>query len=55
VRDIRRKLTPLLKALRAEKEAKGEECKATMIFDHILMNGNKLFLNESGDGLISQK
>ena len=55
VRDVRRKLTPLLKALRAEKEGKGEECKATMVFDYLLVNGKKLFLNESMDGLTEKR
>lgn len=46
VRDIRRKLTPHLK------EAKGAGKKATLVYDHILIDGKKFVLNTDGVGVV---
>lgn len=47
VRDTRKKLAPYLK------KAKGEGKRAAMVFDHLIINGQKFCLNDKGDNIRS--
>lgn len=48
VRELRRKLTPLLKKAREDRK------KATMVFDHLIIDGKKYVLGDDND-LVAQK